>query len=129
MRRFSILFLNVLLIGVSYQQTLAQVKTKTPQSDEPDDVVRVKTELVQTDVTVVDKRGRFVDGLTADDFKLRVDSKLQPLTFFEKIVAGSVEEEKQLRAARKGDAAVRPARSDRNVGSRHGSRPCDFLFR
>lgn len=53
MRRFSILFLNVLLI-VSYQQTLAQVKPKTPPSEQGDEVVRVKTELVQTDVTVVD---------------------------------------------------------------------------
>ena len=52
MRRFSILFLNVLLIGlVSYQQTLAQVKPKTPPSEQGDEVVRGKTELVQTDVT------------------------------------------------------------------------------
>jgi hypothetical protein len=53
MRRFSILFLNVLLI-VSYQQTLAQVKPETPPSEQGDEVVRVKTELVQTDVTGVD---------------------------------------------------------------------------
>jgi hypothetical protein len=54
MRVFSVLSLNVLLIGlVSSQQILGQ--TKTPA---PDDVVRTKTELVQTDVTVVDKRAR-----------------------------------------------------------------------
>jgi len=54
MRVFSVLSLNVLLIGlVSSQRILGQ--TKTPA---PDDVVRTKTELVQTDVTVVDKRAR-----------------------------------------------------------------------
>jgi len=92
MRRFSVLSLNVLLIGVvSSQQMLAQVKTQTPQRL-PDDVVRVNTALIQTDVTVLDKRGRFVDGLSANDFELRVDSKLQSLSFFEEVAAGSVDE-------------------------------------
>ncbi len=95
MRRFSILCLWVLL---SSQQLLAQ----------SDDVVRVKTELVQTDITVVDKRGRVVSGLSANELELRVDSKLQPLSFFEEVTAGSVDEEKQLAAARKGDAAKLP---------------------
>lgn len=92
-----------LVIGLVFsQQSFAQVKTQTP----PDDVISVKTELVQTDLTVVDKRGHFVDGLTANDFELRVDSKPQPLSFFEKVSAGSVDEEKQLTAARKGDKAA-----------------------
>jgi VWFA-related protein len=95
MRRFSVFSLCVLL---SSQLLLAQT----------DDVVRVKTELVQTDITVVDKRGHFVSGLTARDLELRVDSKLQPLSFFEEVTAGSVDEEKQLAAARKGDAAKLP---------------------
>ena len=107
MRIFTILSLNVLLLGVFYsQQMFAQVKTQTPRREQSDDVVRVKTELVQTDITVVNKQGRFVEGLRADDFELRVDSKLQPLSFFEEVASGSVEEEKQLTAARKGDAAV-----------------------
>ena len=97
----------MLLIGlVSSQPLHGQVKTRTPQGEEVDDVVRVKTELVQTDITVVDKHGRFVDGLNAGDFELRVDSKLQSLSFFEEVAAGSVDEEKQLTAARKGDAAT-----------------------
>jgi hypothetical protein len=100
MRLFSIFSLIVLLIGLlSSQQTLGQAKTNAP-----DDVVRTKTELVQTDVTVVDKRGRFVEGLSAEDFELRVDSKLQSLSFFEQVRAGSVDEEKQLTSAGKRDA-------------------------
>ena len=107
MRRFSIVFLNVLLIGLaSAQQITGQVKTQAPQREQPDEAIRVKTELVQTDVTVVDKRGRFVDGLSADDFERRVDSKLQSLSLFEEIAAGSVDEEKQLTAARRGDAVA-----------------------
>jgi len=91
-RRF--LYLLLFLLFAS-EQSLAQ-----------DDVVRVKSELVQTDITVVDKRGRFVDGLRAEDFELRVDSRVQPLSFFEKVATGSVDEEKQLTAARKGDKAA-----------------------
>jgi VWFA-related protein len=98
-RIFSILFLNVLLVGL----VCGQQKTKPSQREQSDDVVRIKTELVQTDVTVVDKRGRFVSGLSADDLELRVDSKLQPLSFFEEVRTGSVDEEKQIAAARKGD--------------------------
>lgn len=102
MRVFTGFSLNVLLIVlVCSQQILGQGKTQAS-----DDVVRTRTELVQTDVTVVDKRGRFVEGLSADDFELRVDSKLQPLSFFEQIATGSVDEEKQLTAARKGDATA-----------------------
>jgi len=44
--------------------------------------------------------------LSKDDFELRVDSKLQPLSLFEEVLAGSVDEEKQIAAARKGDAAA-----------------------
>ena len=107
MRRFSGFFVTVLLIGLVLSQPApGQVKTKTPPREQADDVIRVKTELVQTDVTVVDKRGRFVDGLTAHDFELRVDTKLQPLSFFEQVAAGSADEEKQLAAARKGDATA-----------------------
>lgn len=99
LRVFTIFSLIVFLIGlVSSQQILAQVKTQPS-----DDVVRTKTELVQTDVTVVDKRGRFVDGLRAEDFEVRVDSKLQSLSFFEQVRTGSVDEEKQVSAARTGD--------------------------
>ncbi len=93
-QRLSGLLLNVLLICL----VAGQVK----QQEQSDDVVRVKTELVQTDVTVVDKRGRFVGGLRADDFELRVDSKPQSLSFFEEVATGSADEEKQLTAARKG---------------------------
>ena len=54
-----------------------------------DEVVRINTELVQTMVTVFDQKGRFVDGLTKENFEVRVDRKLIPISFFESIVSGT----------------------------------------
>ncbi len=54
-----------------------------------EDVVRITTELVQTGVTVLDKQGRLIDGLKKEDFELRVDGRVVPISFFENIVAGS----------------------------------------
>jgi VWFA-related protein len=71
----------------------------TPAPRPQDDVVRVYTELVQTDVMVFDREGRFADGLTQQNFELRVDGKPRPILSFEKITAGS-DEESQLAAAR-----------------------------
>ena len=64
------------------------------------EVVKVFTDLVQTDVMVFDKQGRFADGLRREDFELRIDGKVKPIEFFERITGGSVNEETQLSAAR-----------------------------
>jgi len=89
---------------ISAPKALGQKQSSAPRS--ADDVVRVKTELVQTDVTVLDKRGRFVPGLKSDQFELRVDAKPQSLAFFEQVAAGSAEEEEQLGVDRDGKARV-----------------------
>src|SRR5205085_7687351 len=80
-----------------------------------DDVVRISTELIQTDVMVFDRQGRFVDDLKPEQFELRVDGKPVPISFFERVTAGSGNEEAQLAAARGGanlsavkDAGVKP---------------------
>jgi len=95
-------------------QSPAQKQAQTQSPQQADDVVRVKTELVQTDVTVVDKRGNFVDGLKSEQFELRVDAKSQPLAFFDQVATGSSSEEKQLNASRSG-AAGSLARDDSKV--------------
>ena len=78
----------------------AQTATPSPSPQRsPEDVVRVYTELVQTDVMVFDKQGKFVNGLTKDDFELRIDGKPRAIEAFEQIAAGS-DEESQLAAAR-----------------------------
>ncbi|HEV8429836.1 MAG TPA: VWA domain-containing protein [Pyrinomonadaceae bacterium] len=80
--------------------TMAQTSpTPTPTPRLRDDVVRTYTELVQTDVMVFDKQGKFINGLKPEDFELRVDGKPRQLQAFEQITAGS-DEESQLAAAR-----------------------------
>src|SRR6185503_20242512 len=79
----------------------APLFAQTPERGRQDqDVLRVFTELVQTDVMVFDKQGRFVDGLKKEDFELRIDGQLKPIDFFERVTAGSATEESQLAAAR-----------------------------
>lgn len=64
---------------------LNQSKPSRTEAPTQDDVIRVNTELVQTDVTVFDKKGRFVDGLSASDFELVIDGKPQDISFFERV--------------------------------------------
>ena len=73
--------------------------TPTPKPEEQDDVVRVNTELVQTDVMVFDKDGKFVSGLKPEQFELLIDKKPQQISFFESVVTGGRAEEAVLRAA------------------------------
>src|SRR3984893_18315620 len=78
--------------------TAAQT-TQNPRPAHQDEVVRVYTELVQTDVMVFDKQGHFVNGLRPENFELRIDGKVRPIQSFEQVKAGS-DEETQLAAAR-----------------------------
>src|ERR1041384_6447496 len=101
MRKLAILFLVTLAVvcflapngSTQTAQTPAQpAQSPPPAPNTQDEVIRVSTELVQTGVTVVDKQGRFVDGLDRDKFELRVNGKEQPVAFFERVVAGSNKE-------------------------------------
>jgi VWFA-related protein len=56
------------------------------------EVIRTKTELVQTAITVLDKKGHFVEGLQREQFQLMVDGKPRPVAFFERVAAGSPRE-------------------------------------
>jgi VWFA-related protein len=78
--------------------TPAQEQVQKPASDQPNDVVRVTTELVQTTAMVFDKSGRFVPGLKREQFQLLVDGKSQPVSFFEFVVSGSNLEETKIAA-------------------------------
>jgi VWFA-related protein len=77
-------FLAVLLVATA-GSTLGQ-QTTSPQDT---DVLRINTDLVQSALTVLDKKGNFVDGLQREQFELVVDGKPRPISFFERIAAGS----------------------------------------
>ena len=108
---------NSLLLSLFLVTACSAARAQTTPAPTPkpqEDVVRVYTELVQTDVMVFDKQGKFVNNLTANDFELRVDGKPRPIQGFEQIAAGS-DEESQLAAAR-GATTInlkRPAPLDR----------------
>ncbi|HEX6190371.1 MAG TPA: VWA domain-containing protein [Pyrinomonadaceae bacterium] len=80
------LFVCAVILLLSAHILVAQQDRKPQTSD---DVLRISTELVQTGVSVFDKQGRFVEGLTKEDFELQVDQRPVPISFFESIVAGS----------------------------------------
>src|SRR5437667_7367100 len=63
--------------------TSSQVPTQRPQRPRiEEDVVRVSTTLIQVDTTVLDKNGKIVTGLTADDFEIYENNKKQQITNF-----------------------------------------------
>jgi VWFA-related protein len=71
---------------------LGQTPQQTQKPQETEDVIRINTELVQTDVTVFDKSGRFIDGLKPEQFEVRVDGKPVIVSFVERVTAGSTRE-------------------------------------
>jgi VWFA-related protein len=53
--------------------------------DKPDDIIKVNTDLIQTNVTVVDKEGRLVEGLKPEQFVLKIDGKPTRVEFFDQV--------------------------------------------
>ncbi len=66
--------------------TKAQTETALPKT--PDEVIRVSTELVQTNVMVFDKQSQFVEGLKPEQFELKVNGVATPLIFVDRVTAG-----------------------------------------
>jgi len=98
----------LLWLLVTASATTAQTKPETQQQSDQDDVIRVNTSLVQTDVMVFDKKGRFVDGLTAEQFALKIDNKPQTVAFFERVTSGSPREERRSQTTADTRAATTP---------------------
>src|SRR3990172_5659899 len=75
------------VIPVSFAQDSALTaqrprKVFTAKSQEPDEVLRIDTDLVSVDCTVTDPEGRPVRNLTREDFKLFSYGVQQPVSFF-----------------------------------------------
>jgi VWFA-related protein len=84
-----------------------QSKPNQPPQDQAEDVVRVNTDLVQTDVMVFDKKGLFVAGLKPEQFALRIDNKPQSISFFEQVTSGSLREQRKVEASGVTPATIR----------------------
>jgi len=54
-----------------------------PKEQEPEDVLRIDTDLVSVDVSAIDVEGRPVRNLRQEDFKVYSDGVEQPISFFQ----------------------------------------------
>jgi VWFA-related protein len=91
--------LSPLAISPSRSESARIGEPAAVSAQEQPPVFRANTELVQTDVMVFDRDERFVDGLRLEDFELRVDGQVRQIAFFERVAAGTADEEAQLSAA------------------------------
>jgi VWFA-related protein len=83
-------------------------QTQPQKPGEQADVIRVNTELVQTDVMVFDKQGHFVDGLKGDQFALTIDKKPASISFFERVTSGKESPERNAANANRTGSASSP---------------------
>src|SRR5687767_6518213 len=82
MKRFFMFWLPMVLL---FSVVAAQTPTtpQKPEDDPPDDVVRITTQLVQTDVVVVDGKDQIISDLKIEDFELYDNGKKQDVKFLE----------------------------------------------
>jgi VWFA-related protein len=89
-----IALLAAVLAGPATARTGARDQTpptqQVPQQEQGQPTIRVGTEVVRVDVTVLDRRGRPVTDLTIEDFVVEEDGTAQALTSF-KLVESSGE--------------------------------------
>jgi VWFA-related protein len=119
-----LLFAALLLAGA-----LEATPVRAQGEQQDDEVLRIKTELVQTDLMVFDKQGRFVEGLTPEQFELTLDGKPRPVTFFERVRAGSSSEAAQVTRAGGGTARnVEPSKAPSSPSSATSPGRVIFFF-
>ena len=102
----------VLLLSI----TIALSQTTKPQKPQdevgPDDVVRITTQLVQTDVIVVDNKDRVIPDLKMADFELYDNGKKQELKFLEFV---SVDTGRRTEGSRPGSDVPASAVENENI--------------
>ncbi|MBX7169952.1 MAG: VWA domain-containing protein [Pyrinomonadaceae bacterium] len=92
---FVILFLSIFICFPQIQ--LSQNKTPTPsptpintEGNNDNEILKIESSLIQTGVTVLDKKGQFVQNLKQDDFEVKVDGKPVVLSFFESVIENQI---------------------------------------
>ncbi len=64
------------------KQTTVDTRAKPTVDPEVEDVIRIKTELVITDVVVLDQHRRIISGLTKEDFLITENNEPQAVAHF-----------------------------------------------
>jgi VWFA-related protein len=74
---------TILAIAILAPGVVMQTPPQKPQEIAPDDIVRISTTLVQTDVVVTDKNDKVITDLKLDDFKVFENGKRQDVKVME----------------------------------------------
>src|SRR5262245_16875277 len=87
----------LLFSAVAFSQTKPEQQPSPPpvpqqQPRDVTDVIKFETSLVQSDVMVFDKDGRFVTGLKPEQFQLKINNAPREISFFEAFRSGVVRE-------------------------------------
>ncbi len=94
----SVFVFGLFLTNTQTSNVLAQVKAPTPtpsgspaavtptppKIDDPDEIIKVDTELVNLNVRVIDRNNRPINNIQEKEFKIYEDGKLQQIDFFSK---------------------------------------------
>ena len=72
----------VFLLASTIGSPFSSSQTKASEQDQDDDVIRVNTDLVVLNATVIDKSGNFVKGLKRNDFHVFEDGAEQKIASF-----------------------------------------------
>src|SRR5215213_4662113 len=102
--KFSLLSTATCLLlfpAIVFSQT--KPEPKPSPVGEAQDVIKFETSLVQTDVMVFDKTGRFVDGLKPEQFQLKINNTPREVSFFETITSRGASSERPERNAAQPD--------------------------
>ena len=95
---------------------LATPAAASPQDQQPTQPFRSGTTTVRVDATVIDRSGRPVSTLTADDFEVREDDAVQPVTSFKFLAnTGQPSDDRSLPIRSQQHAAAEAARDDVRV--------------
>ena len=79
-----VLILSALLSAAAQDNPTKQERPRRalPSNSEPQDVIKIDTDLVPIDVIVTDEKGRLVRNLRKEDFKLFEDGVERPIASF-----------------------------------------------
>lgn len=128
-RLFATTLAFLLVIGLVAAQNPPRSAQQKTEEAIPDDIVRITTELVQTDVVVIDGKERIVSDLKLDEFELYDNGKKQDLKFMEFV---SIEGERRAEGNRGVDVkrdARPPVETDvgRNLSAKDVRRVISFV--